>query len=119
MDKKPFKLTFKHLLVLLLVFAAAVFAFKILLPIRPHSTYHPSGWSEDGLYINYGNNTYLYPQSESGIGSMKPGKLLDSFTVETQVEGIVWEIYSVKGYPNLSRVLALSGTNSSWTCYIP
>ena len=117
MERKYFKLNLRHLLILLLVLAAASFAFHALCAVRPQPSYHPSGWSEDGLYINHENNTYLYPKSKAGTGSLTPDKLLDSFTVETQVEGIVWEIYSVKGSPNLSRVLAISGTNSSWTCY--
>ena len=87
--------------------------------VQPQDTIHPSGWSEEGLYINLNGTTYLYPEQSPGIGSLTPGKLLDVFTVQTSMEGIVWEIYAAKEYPNLTKVLAISGTNSSWTCYIP
>ena len=36
------------------------------------------------------------------------------------MEGIAWEVYSLKEYPDGSKVLAISGTNSAWLCeYVP
>ena len=120
MKHKCFATNFKHfsLLTVILVLLCGIFV-AMRGGIQPQDTIHPSGWSEEGLYINFNGNTYLYPEQSPGIGSLTPGKLLDTFTVQTNMEGIVWEIYAVKEYPNLTRVLAISGTNSSWTCYIP
>lgn len=41
--------------------------------------------------------------------------LLDTFEEETEIEGIVWEVYSAEEYLDLSYVLVISGTNSEWT----
>ena len=120
MKHKYFAINFKNfgLLAVILVLLCGIFG-AMRGSIQPQDTIHPSGWSEEGLYINHDSNTYLYPERSPGIGSLTPGKLLDTFTVQTSMEGIVWEIYAAKEYPNLTKVLAISGTNSSWTCYIP
>lgn len=79
---------------------------------------HPSGFDGETLYININGETLAYERFEPGIGSLTPKAILDTFDTETEVEGIVWEVYSVEEYPDLSYVLAISGTNSSWTYHM-
>ena len=79
---------------------------------------HPSGFDGDTLYINVNGEILAYERFEPGIGSLTQKAILDTFDTETEVEGIVWEVYSVEEYPDLSYVLAISGTNSSWTYHM-
>lgn len=118
MEAKPFYPYKMHLCFLFVIIVPSIL-FLWCNSVKPQDSFHPSGWSEDGLYINYDEHTYLYPERSPGIGSLTPGTLLDTFTVQTSMESIVWEIYAAKEHPSRSKVLAISGTNSSWTCYIP
>ena len=76
--------------------------------------YHPSGFDGGKLYVNIDGNTLIYEKYEAGIGSLTPKTVLDTFNTETAIEGIVWEVYSTEEYTDLSYVLVISGTNSSW-----
>lgn len=77
--------------------------------------YHPSGFDGDKLYVNIDGNTLVYERYEAGIGSLTKKTVLDTFYTATKIEGIVWNVYSAEEYPDLSYVLVISGTNSSWT----
>lgn len=79
------------------------------------SNSHPSGFEEDKLYINVGFRTLVYERYAPGVGTLTKKTVLDTFITETAIEGIVWDVYSVEEYPDLSYVLVISGTNSSWT----
>lgn len=83
----------------------------------PEVEYHPSGFS-NVLYANFDGKTHIYEVYEGGIGSLTPKTVLDTFTTETHIEGIVWDVYSTEEYPDLSYILVISGTNASWTCRI-
>ena len=78
--------------------------------------YHPSGFENaEILYVNMDGKTYVYERYQGGTGSLTKKDRLDMFITETHIEGVVWEVYSAEEYPDLSYVLVISGTNSSWT----
>ena len=77
--------------------------------------YHPSGFDGEKLYVNIDGNTLVYERHEAGIGSLTPKTVLDTFYTATIIEGIIWNVYSAEEYSDLSYVLVISGTNSSWT----
>ena len=81
----------------------------------PKTEYHPSGFDGEKLYVNIDGDTLIYERYEAGTGSLTKKAVLDTFDMETEIEGIVWEVYSTEEYPDLSYVLVISGTNSSWT----
>ena len=83
--------------------------------VKGNIPYHPSGFEDDKLYINLDGNTLVYERYEAGIGSLTRKTVLDTFYTATKIEGIVWNVYSTEEYPDLSYVLVISGTNSSWT----
>ena len=72
----------------------------------------PSG----ALLVPIDGNVYRYELSESNPEGLTIDELLYTFTEETHIEGIVWEVYSLKEYPDKTAVLMLSGTNSAWLC---
>ncbi len=87
----------------------------------------------DGSYYLYvsrnssvgliGNNLYsvvngcltVYERYEAGTGDLTKNSVLGSFETETEIEGIIWYVYSAEEYPDLSYVLVISGTNAEWT----
>ncbi len=77
--------------------------------------YHPSGFDGNKLYVNIDGNTLVYERHEAGKGSLTPQTVLDTFYTATKIEGIIWNVYSAEEYSDLSYVLVISGTNSSWT----
>ena len=76
---------------------------------------HPTGFDGNKLYINVGITTLVYERYAPGTGSLTEKKVLDNFSTVTEIEGIDWNVYSVEEYPDLSYVVVISGTNSSWT----
>lgn len=72
----------------------------------------PSG----ALLVPIDGNVYRYELSESNPEGLTVDELLYTFTEETHIEGIVWEVYSLKEYPDKTAVLMLSGTNIVWLC---
>ena len=80
--------------------------------------YHVSGFDGEKLYIETDGNTLVYERYKSGVGSLTKKIMLDIFETNTEIEGIVWEIYSTEEYPDLSHILLISGTNISWTFHI-
>lgn len=92
-----------------------VIVLACMLGVAGCSNSHPSGFEEDKLYINVGFRTLVYERYAPGVGTLTKKKVLDTFITETAIEGIVWDVYSVEEYPDLSYVLVISGTNSSWT----
>ena len=83
--------------------------------IKPMDAYHPSGFDGELLYVNLDGETYCYRRVKAGTDDLTLVEVLDSFTVQTAVEGIVWTIWSVKEHPDRTTVAVISGTNSSWT----
>ncbi len=75
----------------------------------------PTGFIGSDLCIHTGGKTLLYEREAAGTGSLTPKTVLDSFTQNTEWEGHFWEVYSTEEYPDLSRVVIKSGSNSSWT----
>ena len=68
-----------------------------------------------GVYIECDGNTVVYERHKPGVGSFTKKTMLDLFIMDTEIEGIAWEVYSTEEYPDLSYILLISGTNSSWT----
>ena len=58
---------------------------------------------------------FVYEQYQPGTGDLTKNSVLGSFETETEIEGIVWDVFSTEEYPDLSYVLVISGTNASWT----
>lgn len=75
----------------------------------------PTGFVGSDLRIHTDGKTLVYEREAAGTGSLTPKTRLDMFSQETEWEGHVWEIFSVEEYPDLSRVVIISGSNSSWT----
>lgn len=76
---------------------------------------HPTGFDGEKLYINIDGIPLVYERYQPGTGDLTSKTVLDSFETETEIEGVVWEVYSTEEYPDLSYVLVISGTNASWT----
>lgn len=77
--------------------------------------YHVSGFDGEKLYIECDGNTLVYERYKQGVGSLTKKTMLDIFIVDTAIEGIAWEVWSTEEHPDLSYILLISGTNSSWT----
>lgn len=77
--------------------------------------YHVSGFDGEKLWIECDGNTLVYERYKPGVGSLTKKTVLDTFIVDTAIEGILWTVYSTEEYPDLSYILLISGTNSSWT----
>ena len=72
------------------------------------------------LFTNFNGATYRYAMTEVNPQGVTADQLLLTFSEETPIEGIAWEVYFLKEYPDGSKVLAISGTNSAWLCeYAP
>ena len=67
------------------------------------------------LSIRVNGQTMTYERFEAGTGSLTPKTVLATFSEATEFEGIIWDVYSAEEYPDLTYVLAISGTNASWT----
>ena len=76
---------------------------------------HPAGFIGGNLYVIVNGQLHVYEQYQPGTGDLTKNSVLGSFETETEIEGIVWEVYSTKEYPDLSYVLVISGTNAAWT----
>lgn len=74
-----------------------------------------AGFVGNKLYVIVNGNLNVYDRYEPGTGELTAMTLLGSFNTETEIEGIVWGVYSTEEYPDRSYVLVISGTNSSWT----
>ncbi len=74
-----------------------------------------TGFYGSELRIRINGQVVTYERYEAGNSSLTPTTLLDTFSEETEIEGIVWEVYSAEEYPDLSYVLVISGTNACWT----
>ena len=68
------------------------------------------------LFTNFNGATYRYSLTEKSTELVTADNLLLTFAEENRN----WEVYSLKEYPDGSKVLAISGTNSAWLCeYAP
>lgn len=76
---------------------------------------HPVGFVGSKLYVVVNGCLNVFERYEAGTGNLTKMSLLGSFETETEIEGIVWEVYSAEEYTDLSYVLLISGTNVSWT----
>ena len=77
--------------------------------------YHVSNFDGEKLYIECNGNTLVYERHQPGIGTLTKKTMLDMFETNTAIEGIAWGVWSTEEYPDLSYILLISGTNSSWT----
>lgn len=76
---------------------------------------YTAGFNGERLYIMVNGELMVYERYQPGTGDLTTKTVLDRFETETEIEGIVWEVYSTEEYPDLSYVLVISGTNASWT----
>ena len=74
------------------------------------------GCHAGALLVPIDGNVYRYELTEGNPEGVTVDELLYTFTEETHIEGIVWEVYSLKEYPGKTTVLMMSGTNSAWLC---
>lgn len=79
------------------------------------STEHSARIAGGKLYAIVNGQLFVYEQYQPGIGDFTKNAVLGGFEMETEIEGIIWEVYSTEEYPDLSYVLLISGTNASWT----
>ena len=77
--------------------------------------YHVSNFDGEKLYIECNGNTLVYERHQPGIGTLTKKTRLDMFETNTAIEGIAWGVWSTEEHPDLSYILLISGTNSSWT----
>ena len=72
------------------------------------------------LFVPIDGQTYRYAMTEPNPDHVTADKLLDTCIEETPIEGIVWEVYSLKEYPDMTSLMIISGANSAWLCeYAP
>lgn len=72
------------------------------------------------LFVPINGSTFRYELTNIDPTKLTASDFLLEFTEETHIEGVVWEVYSLKEYPDMTKVLAISGTNSAWICeYAP
>ena len=71
-------------------------------------------FSDEKLVINVDGKQLTFEKYQSGSGSLTPKTILCSFETQTEIEGIIWDVYLTEEYPDLSYVLVISGTNASW-----
>jgi len=76
---------------------------------------HPAGFIGGNLYVIVNGQLFVYEQYQPGNSDLTKNSVLGSFEAETEIEGVVWEVYSTEEYPDLSYVLVISGTNAAWT----
>lgn len=76
---------------------------------------HPAGLVGGNLYVIVNGQLYVYERYQPGTGDLTTNSVLGEFNTETEIEGIIWNVYSAEEYPDLSYVLLISGTNASWT----
>lgn len=96
-------------LVLVAVFVSAACQSKA------EAEYRVSAYDGEKLYIECGGNTLVYERYQPGAGFLTKKTMLDMFIYDTQIDGVVCEIYSTEEYPDLSYVLLIYGTNNAWT----
>jgi len=96
-------------LVLVVVFALTACRSKA------EAEYRVSDFDGEKLYIECDGDILVYERYQPGVGSLTKKTMLDLFIVDTAIEGIAWGVWSTEEYPDLSYVLLISGTNSSWT----
>lgn len=82
---------------------------------KMEAEYHVSSFDGEKLYIECNGNTLVYERHQPGIGTLTKKTMLDMFETETAIEGIAWGVWSTEEHPDLSYILLISGTNSSWT----
>ena len=82
---------------------------------EPSDPAEKTGFYGDKLHVRTNGKVLAYIRYKAGTDPLTPETLLGSFIQETETEGVVWGVYSAKEYPDLSYVLLISGTNSSWT----
>ena len=82
---------------------------------KMEAEYHVSSFDGEKLYIECNGNTLIYERHQPGIGTLRKKIMLDMFETNTAIEGIVWQVWSTEEHPDLSYILLISGTNSSWT----
>ena len=82
---------------------------------KTEAEFHVSNFDGEKLYVECNGNTFIYERYQPGIGTLTQKTMLDMFETNTAIEGIAWGVWSTEEYPDLSYILLISGTNSSWT----
>lgn len=73
------------------------------------------GFEGSNLYVIIDGNRVIYERYQPGTDSFTKKDELGLFIVDNEIEGVAWYVYSTEEYPDLSYLLIISGTNSSWT----
>ena len=76
---------------------------------------HVSAYDGEKLYIECDGNTLVYERYKPDASSLTKKAMLDMFIYDTEIDGVVCEVYSTEEYPDLSCVLLIYGTNNAWT----
>ena len=66
------------------------------------------------LFVNVDGATIRYAMADENPQNVTADTLLFSFTEETLNETLDWEVYSLKEYPDKTRLLAVSGADRIW-----
>ena len=77
--------------------------------------YHVAAYDGEKLYIECESNTLVYERYKPGVGSLTKKTMLDMFIYDTEIDGVVCNVYSTEEHPDLSYVLLIYGTNNAWT----
>lgn len=83
-------------------------------PLKPCET-DRHGFDGEVCYVQMDGDTYCYNVSAPGESGLTADEVVDTFSMETGLEGIEWEIRTTREHPDGSVLLAISGTNSVWT----
>ena len=88
-------------------------------PMEPTQT-NLRGLVAGYLFTPINGATYRYILTDPDPAGVTVDRLLDTCTEETPIESIVWEVYSLKEYPDMTKLLIISGAHSAWLCeYAP
>ena len=90
-----------------------------VIPMEPTQT-NLRGLVAGYLFVPINGAAYRYALAEPNPAGVTVDRLLDICTEEMPIESVVWEVYSLKEYPDMTKLLIVSGTNSDWLCeYAP
>ena len=85
-------------------------------PLAPIEVMHTAFFADDGCLV-FDNEHYEKLKGLKGLTEeFTPDTLLAEFSTETEIEGIIWQVYSAAQYPNREYLCLISGTNASWLC---
>ena len=77
---------------------------------------HTASFANDGCLIFDNEHYELARDIDFSTDKYTPETELAMFDTETEIEGIVWQVFSAAQYPNGEYLCLMSGTNSNWVC---